>query len=681
MLVLGGVLGAQQGGAVRSVVRKSPQQDNIVISEFRTRGPNGGNDEFIEIFNPTNSTISIANWEIRASNNTGGVGTIYTFSEGTEIQRGQHFLVANASDSGYSGGVDPDVTYINSGISNTGGLALSLPDSTLVDQVGMSPGSTYKEGSTLSPMSDDLDQSYERRPGGPAGNCTDSDSNAADFQLRSLGSDPQNKDSDPTTACLPATATPTQTGTTTPTQTTSGTPTSSGTPTDTGTPTSTATSTNTPTPTGSATATATSTSTGTPTSTATASPTMTVTLSAPSHLVISEFRSLGPNGAGDEFVELYNPSGAAVNIGSWMIRNSSSCGSSLSTLVTIPSNTVLQAGQHYLIAATGSSASGADQTYTASIADDGGLALANGSGTIVDQAGMCVSTEYREGTFLTPLAGTSNQSYERKPGGSTSCYDTNNNATDFAHISPANPQNRASPIVLCAGVLTSTPTSTFTRTPTRTPTRTATTVPGDVVINEILPHPDTDWNGDGTANTGDEYIELVNMGTKSITLNNWKLDDGDGGSSPYTLPSTTLLPRQIVLFYHSETGISLSDGGDSVRLFKPDGRTADSLAYPVVTATDQTWCRLPDGNGVWAFVCQPSPGRPNAPFEFGTPTPKPTPMPKPEGTVIPSTCQIDSAPQPVLFAECDSPGSKMWGETGDRVIWLESRWKYDVFVE
>src|ERR1051325_1707559 len=39
-------------------------------------------------------------------------------------------------------------------------------------------------------------------------------------------------------------------------------------------------------------------------------------------VVISEFRVRGPNGAADEFVELYNLSAAPVNIGGWKIRGS-----------------------------------------------------------------------------------------------------------------------------------------------------------------------------------------------------------------------------------------------------------------------------------------------------------------------------------------------------------------------
>jgi hypothetical protein len=407
---------------------------------------------------------------------------------------------------------------------------------------------------------------------------------------------------------------------------------------------------------------------------------MTATPFAPSHLVISEFRSRGPNGADDEFVELYNPSGAAVNIGAWIIKRSSSCGASITNLVTIPANTILSAGQHYLVSATGSSVAGVDQTFSASIADDGGVALVSSSGTVVDQAGMCTTTQYYEGISLLPLSGLSDQSYERKLGGTTSCYDTNVNTADYARISPANPQNKASPIVMCTGVLTSTPTSTPTNTATRTPTYTLTALPGIMVINELLPHPHTDWNGDGTANTGDEYIELINMGTESVNLKDWELDKGKDSSSAFTFPSMSLLPRQIAIFYHAETGIALSDGGDTVRLLKPDGRTVDIFTYPVVAAADRTWCRLPDGVGVWAFSCHPSPRFPNTPFQSGTPNPESTPEAGIEEGAV-SACLIDSAPQPILSAECYSPGIKMWSEIKNGEIWLESRWKYYVFVE
>jgi hypothetical protein len=403
---------------------------------------------------------------------------------------------------------------------------------------------------------------------------------------------------------------------------------------------------------------------------------MTSTPSSPVHLVISEFRTRGPNGSDDEFVELYNPTGAAVNIGGWSIRRSASCGATTYSLFTISSTTLL-AGQHFLaVSSNNTSISGADQTFTPALADDGGLALVDPSGNLVDQVGMCISTQYREGTNLGPLSGTADQSYERKPGGITACYDTDNNTSDFVLISPSNPQNKANPVAMCAGVLTSTPSYTPTNTSTRTPTRTSTTFPGSVVINEFLPHPRTDWNEDGIVDVGDEYIELLNMGGTTINIKNWKLDNG-GNAGSYTLPDQNLLPRQIKVLFHSETGIALSDGGGTVRLLKPDGRTADIYNYPMVEAVDRTWCRLPNGNGGWAFACRPTPGQPNIPFDSATPTPGAGP-PKIEE---PGCSLVDTVPQSVVLAECGGFGSGIWNALREKQFWLQERWKWSVFVE
>jgi hypothetical protein len=202
---------------------------------------------------------------------------------------------------------------------------------------------------------------------------------------------------------------------------------------------------------------------------------------------------------------------------------------------------------------------------------------------------------------------------------------------------------------------TRTRTLTPTRTSTRTPTRSPTALPGVVVINEYLPHSTTDWNGDGRVDTGDEYVELLNMGTEPVNLNKWKLDNGSG-TPAYILPGMILLPRQMALFYHRDSGLALSDGGSSVRLLKPDGRTADISNYPVVAAADQTWCRMPDGIGAWAFACRPTPGRPNALLGSVPPAPAATP-------------------------ETETTGTEIYSEPGSAQFWLEDGGKWGVFVE
>jgi len=275
---------------------------------------------------------------------------------------------------------------------------------------------------------------------------------------------------DAPTFTLTETSTLTPTATFTPTETLTLTPTTTFTPTETSTLTPTATftptETSTLTPTATFTPTNTATLTPTPTFTPTETPTLTPTPLTPNHIVISEFRARGQNGAGDEFIEIFNPTGATVDISGWLVKKSSGCGTTLTTLLTISAGTQLSPGQHFLAAPTGASVSNPDQTFSAGIADNGGVAVLDSQGIVVDMAGLCATTTYHEGDPLAPMTASGiDRSYERGPGGAAgSCYDTENNASDFALIAPSDPQNLSSPVTFCAGVVTATPTLTPTTT-------------------------------------------------------------------------------------------------------------------------------------------------------------------------------------------------------------------------
>ena len=104
---------------------------NIVISEFRVRGPNGGNDEFVELYNLSGAPVAIGGWNIRGSNNAAGVSIRATITAGTILQPGCHYLLTNAAAGGYSGAVAGNQTY-TVGITDDGGIALTLPDGTIV---------------------------------------------------------------------------------------------------------------------------------------------------------------------------------------------------------------------------------------------------------------------------------------------------------------------------------------------------------------------------------------------------------------------------------------------------------------------------------------------------------------------------------------------------------------------
>ncbi|MGD8405866.1 MAG: Ig-like domain repeat protein [Anaerolineales bacterium] len=181
------------------------------------------------------------------------------------------------------------------------------------------------------------------------------------------------------------------------------------------------------------------------------------------------------------------------------------------------------------------------------------------------------------------------------------------------------------------------------------------TLPPILGISEFLPRPGYDWNNDGIVDVFDEFIEIINAGQIDVNLSSYRLDDEENlGSVPYTLPSITLKPGERAVFYAAETGILLSDAGDTVRLLR-GSTVVDAYTYGVVRYPDQSWCRIPDRLGYWNDPCFPTPGNPNA-LTGNFPLP-------PEGPTgyLPSVCLLpDTTPKVFVYAECEVGGDKIW---------------------
>lgn len=165
------------------------QSTTIVISEFRTRGPLGANDEFVEVTNISASPVDISGYTLRGSNNAATVSVRSTVPAATApLPPGGHYLFVNDQATGtneysltaYAAGN----AIFTTGVTDDGGVAIFAADgTTIVDQVGMSAGSAYKEGTTLAPMVADAvsDYSYVRRM--VSGVPQDTNNNAVDFVL------------------------------------------------------------------------------------------------------------------------------------------------------------------------------------------------------------------------------------------------------------------------------------------------------------------------------------------------------------------------------------------------------------------------------------------------------------------------------------------------------------------
>lgn len=792
---------------------------SVVISEFRTNGPNGGNDEFIEIFNPTQSDINISGWKIRRSPATGS--TLYdqvVFPNPTIIQKGQYLLIVNNATGGYSGSVPGDFVY-NTGFADGGGIAITLPDNTVIDQVGMSNTTVYGEGTRLSALTGNQNRSYLRNPNGTDGVCHDNNNNQTDFVLLNP-SDPQNSTS-PFTPCAAPTATPTATETLTPTATPewqlrviinevawggtraddtlaqwielynpgpdinltglylripgkgdiplSGSLVSGGyylierNETDTSVPASLviafpflnpagdslllyapgdilidsanadggvwpagsrfydyrsmerrqpyalasdstwasfdgvtfasdragnpingspgsansfgATSTPTFTPSPTMTPSPTPTPTVTPTLTLTPTRTLTATAGASMAIVINEVAWAGTlANANHEWIELYNPGILDVNLTGWrLVATDNSLNITLSG--TIP------AGGYFLLERSTDTAVSdipADQIYTGGLANEGrALQLLSPSNQVIDTANG------NGGDWPAGSASPSYCSMERRASAGVTLPDS-----DFAWITNTGVLKNgkdASNNDICgtpkninwAFYVTPTPTPLRTATRTPAPIRSSTPTPNratpePIVINEFLPHARADYNGDGVIDSGDEFIEIINLGGVAVNLSNYRLDDRQGDSNPFSIGNVILQPGTRIAFFTSETGILLSNGGDSVRLFKPNGQIADAFTYGLVKEQDRAWCRFPDGRFIpagrsnWTFGCKPSPGAAN---ELAS-------TEKIGMEERPLFCRSPRLPWSIFLSECDRLGLWNWNNTEPPIpllpAWLEA---------
>ncbi|MFN2529859.1 MAG: hypothetical protein ABR555_01050 [Pyrinomonadaceae bacterium] len=198
------------------------------------------------------------------------------------------------------------------------------------------------------------------------------------------------------------------------------------------------------------------------------SPTVSPSVATAGQLIISEFRVRGPNGANDEFIEIFNASGADHTVAAASGTGYGVAASDGTTRCSIPNGTVIPNRGHYLCvnsigyslasypAGNGTTATG-DATYTTDIPDNAGIALFNnntGGGSYslanrLDAVGSTseANTVYKEGTgypalvpfsidysFYRDLCGKSGSITTFGPCPSELPKDTDNNAADYVFV-------------------------------------------------------------------------------------------------------------------------------------------------------------------------------------------------------------------------------------------------------
>ena len=190
------VIGGGGGGA-----------DHLVISEIQTNGDGGTpvDDEFVELYNPTGSAVSLVGWSLQYKKDTGTTYLVQslTGSVPSSIAAGGYILVArsaynntsvpaNLTNTGFQLGASGGNVYL---VQGTSGLS-SCSAASVIDRVAWGTGNCPETVKAAAPAANG---SIERLPGASdplCGNGIDTDDNSADFAVRAT-SDPQNSSSPP----------------------------------------------------------------------------------------------------------------------------------------------------------------------------------------------------------------------------------------------------------------------------------------------------------------------------------------------------------------------------------------------------------------------------------------------------------------------------------------------------
>jgi len=221
---------------VLALTTKTPTQvlsvsPNIVISEIQITGDSAdqGNDEFVELYNPTEFAVVMESWKLTRRNSAGTEANLLTPLDGTIPAHG-YFLIGHGT--GYNGSVslDEDYSAPSNALINNYTVLLYDGSDVLIDKVGFgTPAASPDPGFETAPFPSNppANDSIERKPGANiplAGNGTDTDNNANDFDLRTLA-EPQNTASTPEPALASPSPSPSEGPTPSPEPSVSPTPT------------------------------------------------------------------------------------------------------------------------------------------------------------------------------------------------------------------------------------------------------------------------------------------------------------------------------------------------------------------------------------------------------------------------------------------------------------------------
>jgi hypothetical protein len=474
----------------------------LVISQVQVSGPAGANDEFIELHNPTAEAVNLAGWSLQYKTASGPfpLAAKKNLPE-VELAPGKYYLIAHVD---YAGSVEADLRHSAFSLSGSAAGATIFisqdidavtgeDDPDVVDRLayGNGAGNAPEGGSAALPES-----------GKALLRTADSGDNAADFEMR----DPAPRNF----AFIPPAPSPSPTPTPVPAPAPAPSPTPAPTPVPAPPP-----------------------------------------PPHPAGVVISEIMA-NPEGtdAGEEWIELFNSSSAAINLKDWILDDSSVNGNLGSSAYVMP-DVIVQPGSHAAMAipegkfSLNNSSADAVRLFWA---DKVLAAELSYSGPVKEDQTWClIGAAYK---WCQPTPNSANA----EPAPVT---DSNPNPSPSASTSSGNSTNSSS------GSNVQQQAQGYSN--------------DDIRMIEIMPDPEG-------ADAGHEYVRLVNAGSEAVDLKDWILDDGAPqdavGSSAHSLPEGTLDPGDELEVTIPKGKFSMNNSGsDTVRILSPDKKPKDHASY------------------------------------------------------------------------------------------------------
>lgn len=163
-----------------------------------------------------------------------------------------------------------------------------------------------------------------------------------------------------------------------------------------------------------------------------------------------------------------------------------------------------------------------------------------------------------------------------------------------------------------------------------------------VGLSEFMPDP---------AGTDDgEWIEIGNDGDGDASLAGWTLDDAVGGSEPFVLTVTDIVPAHgWLVLPKSRTGLALNNDGDSVRLFDTAGLAVEAIRYDRAME-GRSFAKTAAG---WAWSDLPTPGAANL---------------REDPPIQAETSGVETADRATLSAEQDASGNGNSAVQADTIV-------------